>query len=698
MRINNKKLKNRKKLLLDFVSNKEYQPMRAKDIAMLLQIPKGKRSELFQVLDELEAEGKIICKKGKYEKVRKIATVKTGSPELSEGTFIAHPKGFGFVELEDQEEDLYIPQEDTMGAFHKDRVQVKVKEERTGQRQEGTIVQILGHGITEVVGTFEKSKNYGFVIPDNQKIQQDIFIPREHTLGANDGDKVVAKITSYGGKNKNPEGRVQEVLGAQGAPGIDVLSIARAYELPMDFPVKVANQADRVPDHVIEGDFQGRMDLRNWTVVTIDGEDAKDLDDGISLTKDGNIYHLGVHIADVSNYVQEKSAMDREALKRGTSVYLVDRVIPMLPRRLSNGICSLNAGEDRLALSCIMTIDPKGNIVDHEIAETVIHVDQRMSYTSVQKILNGDEETVKKYEVLVPMLVRMKELAALLREKRRARGSIDFDFPETKVILNEKGEPIEIRPYERNTATRIIEDFMLAANETVAEDCFWQELPFVYRTHDNPDPDRMRKLAAFINNFGYSIHLKDDEVHPKELQKLLAKLEETPEEDLISRLTLRSMKQAKYTTECTGHFGLAAKYYCHFTSPIRRYPDLQIHRIIKDVLRGRMNGTREEHYRSILPEVARQSSERERKADEAEWETIKLKKVEYMGLVRTASLQGDYFEYNESACAMVGVHTGKSYAIGQKVKVQVTGADKMTRTIDFELVEGIRSTEEYGEG
>lgn len=301
MRINNKKLKNRKKLLVDFVSNKEYQPMRAKDIAMLLQIPKGKRSELFQVLDELEAEGKIICKKGKYEKVRKIATVKTGSPELSEGTFIAHPKGFGFVELEDQEEDLYIPQEDTMGAFHKDRVQVKVKEERTGQRREGTIVQILGHGITEVVGTFEKSKNYGFVIPDNQKIQQDIFIPREHTLGANDGDKVVAKITSYGGKNKNPEGRVQEVLGAQGAPGIDVLSIARAYELPMDFPVKVANQADRVPDHVIEGDFQGRMDLRNWTVVTIDGEDAKDLDDGISLTKDGNIYHLGVHIADVSN-------------------------------------------------------------------------------------------------------------------------------------------------------------------------------------------------------------------------------------------------------------------------------------------------------------------------------------------------------------------------------------------------------------
>lgn len=414
--------------------------------------------------------------------------------------------------------------------------------------------------------------------------------------------------------------------------------------------------------------------------------------------------------------------MDREALKRGTSVYLVDRVIPMLPRRLSNGICSLNAGEDRLALSCIMTIDPKGNIVDHEIAETVIHVDQRMSYTGVQKILDGDEETVKKYEVLVPMLVRMKELAALLREKRRARGSIDFDFPETKVILNEKGEPIEIRPYERNTATRIIEDFMLAANETVAEDCFWQELPFVYRTHDNPDPDRMRKLAAFINNFGYSIHLKDDEVHPKELQKLLAKLEETPEEDLISRLTLRSMKQAKYTTECTGHFGLAAKYYCHFTSPIRRYPDLQIHRIIKDNLRGRMNAKRIEHYEKILPEVAKHSSEMERRADEAERECDKLKKVQYMsghlgeefwgvisgvtewgfyvelpntveGLVHVTTLTDDYFYYSESTYELIGETTAKRYKLGQKVKIVVAATDSFMRTIDFRVVIGTEDEE-----
>lgn len=363
-----KKLKNRKKLILDFISSKEYAPMRAKDIAMLLQIPKGKRSELFQVLDELEAEGKIWNHRGKYEKVRQKEEKKT--EELLEGTFIANSRGFGFVEIDGQTEDLYIHEEDTMYAFHQDRVQIQVKPEHSGNRREGKVVQIIGHGITEVVGTFEESRNYGFVIPDNSKIQRDIFIPKEHTLGAEDGDKVVIKLTSYGGKDKNPEGRVQEILGAKGQPGIDVLSIARSYELPMEFPQKAANQAERVPDHVLEGDFQGRMDLRDWTVVTIDGEDAKDLDDGISLTREGNIYHLGVHIADVSNYVQGGSALDREALKRGTSVYLVDRVIPMLPKRLSNGICSLNQGVDRLALSCLMDIDSTGKMISHQIAET----------------------------------------------------------------------------------------------------------------------------------------------------------------------------------------------------------------------------------------------------------------------------------------------------------------------------------------
>ena len=709
----------RKKVIYDFICDDFYVPMKVKEIATVLQVSKEQRRELQEVLDALVEEGKItLSKRGKYSK---------GQTKRITGTFQANIRGFGFVMVEGEDEDIFIPGENVNGAFQGDEVECIITGAPGGKRKEGKIVRIVSHQVKKIVGLYEKSKSFGFVRPDNQRYLKDIYIPAGKEMGAMDGHKVVVELTSYGQEHAKPEGKIVEIIGHVNDPGADILSIVKDYDLPTEFPEKVLNQAVRVGKDVSEADCAGRLDLRDWQMVTIDGEDAKDLDDAVSLTMKDENYQLGVHIADVTNYVQEKSALDREALKRGTSVYLADRVIPMLPHVLSNGICSLNAGEDRLALSCIMTVSPKGEVIDHQIAETVIHVDQRMSYTGVQKILDGDEETVKKYEVLVPMLVRMKELAALLREKRRARGSIDFDFPETKVILNEKGEPIEIRPYERNTATRIIEDFMLAANETVAEDCFWQELPFVYRTHDNPDPDRMRKLAAFINNFGYSIHLKDDEVHPKELQKLLAKLEETPEEDLISRLTLRSMKQAKYTTECTGHFGLAAKYYCHFTSPIRRYPDLQIHRIIKDVLRGRMNGTREEHYRSILPEVARQSSERERKADEAERETIKLKKVEYMshhlweefdgvisgvtawgiylelpntveGLVRTASLQGDYFEYNESACAMVGVHTGKSYAIGQKVKVQVTGADKMTRTIDFELVEGIRSTEEYGEG
>ena len=718
MRINNKKLKNRKKLLLDFVSNKEYQPMRAKDIAMLLQIPKGKRSELFQVLDELEAEGKIICKKGKYEKVRKIATVKTGSPELLEGTFIAHPKGFGFVELEDQEEDLYIPQDDTMGAFHKDRVQVKVKEERTGQRREGTIVQILGHGITEVVGTFEKSKNYGFVIPDNQKIQQDIFIPREHTLGANDGDKVVAKITSYGGKNKNPEGRVQEVLGAQGAPGIDVLSIARAYELPMDFPVKVANQADRVPDHVIEGDFQGRMDLRNWTVVTIDGEDAKDLDDGISLTKDGNIYHLGVHIADVSNYVQGGSALDKEALKRGTSVYLADRVIPMLPERLSNGICSLNQGQDRLTLSCLMDIDENGTVVAHRIAETVIRVDRRMSYNQVRCILeDGDTEISREYKEFVPMFFLMKELSALLRSKRHNRGSIDFDFPESKIILNGAGRAIDVKPYEQNVATQIIEDFMLMANETVAKEYCQGEYPFVYRTHDNPDPERVESLLTLLRHQGIQVQKACEEITPKEIQEILEQIQGMPNEMMISRLMLRTMKQARYTTECSGHFGLAAKYYCHFTSPIRRYPDLQIHRIIRDNIRGRLQREgKTEHYREILEHVAEQSSVCERRAQEAERESDRLKKAEYMsyhlgeifegiisgvtaygfyvelpntveGLVHITALSDDYYEFDEENYELRGELTKKVYHLGQKVTVRVADADALKRTVDFSVVE-----------
>lgn len=702
-------LEKRKKVVYELICSDFYVPMKIKELAVFMEIPKEQRQELQEVLDALLLEGKIeVSQKGKYSK---------GKGKFLTGVFTAHARGFGFVTVEGMDEDIFISEDEIHGAMHQDVVQVLLKPGQTGRRREGAVTQILTRGTTQLVGIYQESRNFGFVIPDNERYTRDIFIPKEQSKGAVNGHKVVVLLTSYGTEQKSPEGKIIEILGHISDPGTDVLSIVKGYDLPVEFPEKVMNQAERTPDHISEADMQGRTDLRNVQMVTIDGEDAKDLDDAVSLSRDGENYVLGVHIADVANYVQERSAMDREALKRGTSVYLVDRVIPMLPRRLSNGICSLNAGQDRLALSCIMTIDPKGNVIDHVIAETVIHVDRRMTYTSVKKILEEEDQAeIEEYEELVPMFREMKALAAILREKRRRRGSIDFDFPETKVVLDEQGHPVEIKPYERNTATKIIEDFMLIANETVAEDFFWQEIPFVYRTHDNPDPDRMRKLSAFINNFGYTIRFKDEEVHPKELQKLLSRLEGTPEEDLISRLTLRSMKQAKYTTDCTGHFGLAAKYYCHFTSPIRRYPDLQIHRIIKDALRGRMNEAKLAHYEKLLDEVAKQSSERERKAEEAERETIKLKKVEFMsrhlweefdgvicsitawgiyvelpntveGLVHVTSLQGDYFEYNESAYEMVGVHTGRSYKLGQKVRVRVTGADKMTRTIDFELAE-----------
>ena len=702
-------LKQKKEMVYGLICSDFYVPMKIKEMAIFLQVPKERRQELQEVLDALLQEGKIeVSQKGKYQKSRGVFLT---------GVFTAHPKGFGFVSVDGMEEDVFIPEDQVHGAMHQDTVQITVKPGQSGKRREGAVNRIVKRGTDRIVGLYQESRNFGFVIPDNERYTRDIFVPKEDSGGAVNGHKVVVELVSYGTDRKSPEGKVVEILGHISDPGTDILSIVKGYDLPVEFPEKVMRQAERVPDRISEADMQGRTDLRDVQMVTIDGEDAKDLDDAVSLEMNGGQYILGVHIADVANYVQEGSALDREAFERGTSVYLVDRVIPMLPRRLSNGICSLNEGQDRLALSCIMTIDQRGKVLDHVIAETVIRVDRRMTYTSVKKILEEqDAEESARYEELVPMFQRMQELAGLLRARRRARGSIDFDFPETKVILDEKGEPVKIRPYDRNTATKIIEDFMLIANETVAEDYFWQELPFVYRTHENPDPDRMKKLSTFINNFGYSIRFREDEVHPKELQKFLERLEGTPEETLISRLTLRSMKQAKYTTECTGHFGLAARYYCHFTSPIRRYPDLQIHRIIKDSLRGRMNQEKIEHYRKILDEVAKQSSERERRADEAERETIRLKKAEYMsrhlweeyegvisgvtgwglyvelpntveGLVHVASLQGDYFEYNENAYEMVGQRTGKTYRLGQTVRVQVVKADRTTRTVDFELAE-----------
>ena len=697
----------RKKIIYEFICDEFYVPMKLKELAILLQVPKEQRNELKKVLDSLEAEGKVhVSSKGKYSK---------GEAKRLVGTFTSHARGFGFVTIEGEAEDIFISEDDMNGAFHNDQVEVVIKAAPAGKRKEGKITKVLSHGTTTLVGYFEKSKNFGFVRPDNQRFVKDIFIPLERSKGAVTGHKVVVELTKYGGDNKKPEGKVIEIIGHVNDPGTDIMSIVKGYDLPTSFPEKVLNQAERVAKDVSTADMAGRMDLRDWQMVTIDGEDAKDLDDAISITRDGNNYILGVHIADVTNYVQENSALDREAVKRGTSVYLVDRVIPMLPHTLSNGICSLNAGVDRLALSCIMTINEKGAVIDHTIAETVVRIDERMSYTSVKKILEEkDEAETTRYKELVPMFELMAELSGILREKRRQRGSIDFDFPETKMILDENGRPIDIKPYDRNVATKIIEDFMLLANETVAEDYFWQEIPFVYRTHESPDEDKVKKLATFINNFGHSLHISNKEVRPKEIQKLLAKVEGTAEEALISRLALRSMKQAKYTPENTGHFGLAASYYCHFTSPIRRYPDLQIHRIIKENLRGRMNDDRRAHYDAILTEVAKKSSERERLAEEAERETIKLKKVEYMaerigevfegvissitkwgvyvelpntieGLIHVTNMYDDHYNYIEDTYEMVGEHTGRTYKLGQTVMVRVIGANRLERTIDFEF-------------
>ena len=704
-----KTFEKRKKVIYDLICDEMYVPMKFKELAMFLQVPREQREELREVLKILEAEGKIyLSKRGKYCK---------GEAKHLTGVYLANPRGFGFVTTEEDSRDVFISEDDRNGAFDGDRVEFVIIREPDSRRREGRIVKILSRGIVRVVGIYRKKakQNYGFVIPDDQKFDQDIFIPDEKSKGAVDGHKVVAELISYGEEGKKPEGKVIEILGHINDPGVDIMSIVRGYDLPVEFSEKLLNQADRVAKAVSDADMQGRRDLRNWQMVTIDGEDAKDLDDAVSLTREGENYVLGVHIADVTNYVQENSAIDREAKERGTSVYLVDRVIPMLPHRLSNGICSLNAGEDRLALSCIMTVNPKGNVIGHEIAETVIRVDERMTYTGVKKILEDhDPAETQKYRELLPMLEQMQELSQILRERRQRRGSIDFDFPEAKIVLDDKGQPVGIMPYDRNVATKIIEDFMLLANETVAEDYYWQEIPFVYRTHEAPEEDKIRTLAAFINNFGYSMHIGANEIRPKEIQKLLARTEDTPEETLICRLALRSMKQARYMPENVGHFGLAANYYTHFTSPIRRYPDLQIHRIIKDNLRGRMNEKKIEHYQCILPEVTKHSSEMERRADEAERETMKLKKVEYMqqhvgeefegvisgmtkwgmyvelpntveGMVHVTNMTDDHYDYYDDRYEMIGVHTNKTYKLGQKVRVRVIGTDRFLRTIDFEI-------------
>ena len=703
-----KEFEDRKKMVYEFICDDIYVPMKLKEMADILQVEKEDRRELEQMLNALIAEGKIkTTQKGKYLKGEKKTLV---------GTFQSNPRGFGFVMTEIPGDDVFISGDDVNGAFDGDQVEYMITRVPDGKRKEGKITKILSHGITKVVGLFEKKGHFSFVRPDNQRLQQEITILRGKEKGAVTGQKVIVELTSYGDKYENPEGKVVEILGFANAPGTDILSIVKEVDLPTEFSEKVLNQAQRVGKEVSIDDIAGRLDLRELEMVTIDGADAKDLDDAVSLVMDGENYILGVHIADVTNYVQERSALDKEALSRGTSVYLVDRVIPMLPPGLSNGICSLNPRVDRLTLSCIMTINPKGEVTDHIIAETVVNVNERMTYDSVAKILEWDDkEEINKYKKYVPLFKNMATLSKILRENRQSRGAIDFDFPETKIILDDEGHPIDIKAYETNVATRLIEDFMLLANETVAEEYYWRELPFLYRNHEVPDAEKIRTLSTFVNNFGYHIHFKE-EVKPMEIQKLLTKLEGSPYQLMISNLALRSMKQARYASENSGHFGLAAKYYTHFTSPIRRYPDLQIHRIIKESIRGRLNEERIDHYHRILEEVALQSNTTERRAEEAQRETVKLKKVEFIkehigeifegvisgmtkwgiyvqlpntieGMVHVMSMVDDYYEYHEQRHEMVGEVTGKTYKLGQLVTIQVAGADITRRTIDFDFVD-----------
>ena len=730
-------MEERKQMLLTLMKDPTYVPMKLKELAMLLGVPKEQRKDLEEVLNELVASGKVgISKKGKYARSEVFAQT---------GIFSAHHRGFGFVTIEGRDGDLFVPPDDTGDAMDGDTVQVIIDENGRGGRAEARVLKVLKHANETLIGTFEKNKSFGFVIPDNPRITMDIFIPQGKENGAVSGHKVVVKLDTYATRNKNPEGHVQEILGHINDPGVDILSIVRAYGLPEEFPEDVMEEVSHAPEE-LSADYvaeeigkNGRVDLRDVPMVTIDGEDAKDLDDAVSVSKETingeTIYHLGVHIADVSHYVKEGTPLDAEAYKRGTSVYLVDRVIPMLPHRLSNGICSLNAGCDRLAMSCLMDIDEKGIIVGHKICESVVRIDRRMTYTAVNAILeakNGTEEPqtdapekekskekaefakkcLEEYADFVPMFLLLDETARVLRKKRMARGAVDFDFPECKIILDAKGRPVEIRPYERNAATMLIEDCMLAANEPVAEDYYWQQIPFLYRSHEKPDGEKIKRFGILINNFGYSIRLQNGELHPKEMQKLLEKAAGSPEEALLARLALRSMKQAKYTTECMGHFGLAANYYTHFTSPIRRYPDLQIHRIIKENLHGGLTKKRIAHYEKILPEVAIWTSSRERLADEAERETDKAKKVQFMerhigeefsgvisgisnygfyvelpntveGMVRLANLDGDYYVFDEEHYELVGERTRKKFKLGQTVKIQVVFVDRYLKTIDF---------------
>ena len=701
-----------KETLLSFMREEAYRPMDIQELVAVFDINPDEYKSFKKVLKSMEKEGLIVrTKKDKF-----------GVPErlgLVSGKLEVHQKGFGFL-LPDAEgeKDVFIPSSSMNGAMNGDRVLVQItREDINGKKREGEVQEILERANKNIIGVYEDSRNFGFVVPEDSRLNQDIFISKKDRNGATEGDLVICEIVKWADKRRSPEGIVKEVLGKKGDRGLDILTIIKKYGLPEEFPDKVLSYAENIEEEIPEKEYARRVDLRNLRMVTIDGEDAKDLDDAVSIERlDNGKFRLGVHIADVSHYVKEKNPLDREALKRATSVYLIDRVIPMLPKKLSNGICSLNPKVDRLALSCFMIIDGKGKVIQHEIEETVIKTSERMTYTDVTKILeNNDEELIKRYDYLVDDFKAMEELCNILREKRMRRGAIDFNFEESKIILNDLGKPIDIKPYDRAIANRIIEEFMLVCNETIAEHMYWTNLPFVYRIHEEPDEEKLEKFKEFIYNLGYVVRW-GQETHPRALQDVLDKVKGKKEETVVSTLLLRSMMQAKYSPECVGHFGLAAKYYCHFTSPIRRYPDLQIHRIIKEQLNGKIDEKRAARLSNIVEVASKQSSEMERLAQEAEREVDDLKKAEYMqerigeefsgiissvtsfglfaelpntieGLIHITALDDDYYIYDEAHLCLIGERTKKVYRLGDEVKVRCTRVDIDNREVYFDLVE-----------
>lgn len=701
-----------KQTLLSFMREEAYRPMDIQELVSVFDINPDEYKSFKKVLKSMEKEGVIVrTKKDKFGVPERLGLI-TGKLEV-------HQKGFGFLLPDTEgEKDVFIPSSSMKGAMNGDRVLVQItREDLNGKKREGEVQEVLERANNKVIGVYEDSRNFGFVVPEDTRLNQDIFVSKKDRNGAQDGDVVICEIVKWGDKRRSPEGIVKEVLGKKGDKGLDILTIIKKYGLPEEFPEKVLSYAENIEEKIEDKEYARRKDLRNLRMVTIDGEDAKDLDDAVSIERlDNGKFRLGVHIADVTHYVREKNPLDKEALKRGTSVYLIDRVIPMLPRKLSNGICSLNPKVDRLALSCFMVIDKSGKVIQHEIEETVIKTSERMTYTDVTKILeNNDEDLIKRYDYLVDDFKAMEELCIILREKRMKRGAIDFNFEESKIILNDLGKPIDIKPYDRAIANRIIEEFMLVCNETIAEHMFWTNLPFVYRIHEEPDEEKLEKFKEFVYNLGYVVRW-GQEAHPRALQDILEKVKGKKEETVVSTLLLRSMMQAKYSPECVGHFGLAAKYYCHFTSPIRRYPDLQIHRIIKEQLNGKIDEKRAGRLTNIVEIASKQSSEMERLAQEAEREVDDLKKAEYMqerigeefsaiissvtsfglfaelpntieGLIHITALDDDYYIYDEAHLCLIGERTKKIYRLGDEVKVKCTRVDIDNREVYFDLVE-----------